>query len=233
MAKQQKIVKGETNTILIKKNTFQKIEVYQWLKSAKLLHKKHITYEQILTFLMNPCFAVLPHIFIPNTAQLEWPFLLRSCMKCAATTGIHPASRGRTRGTFIKQKVASCWRSFKSKLLSKLLRRLKPKLPAFSIGKETPCKIAKGIKRISSALNKWTKAICYSKRKGRAHKILVCKTFTECVTHVMLQPKEFTGNKDCSLSHSLLCECQGMLHANGFPSHLALAVQCFYRLFRN
>lgn len=29
MAKQQKIVKGETNTILIKKNTFQKIEVYQ------------------------------------------------------------------------------------------------------------------------------------------------------------------------------------------------------------
>lgn len=48
---------------------------------------------------MNPRSAVLPYTFIPNTAQLEWPFLLRSCMKCAATTGIHPASRGRTQTT--------------------------------------------------------------------------------------------------------------------------------------
>lgn len=50
-------------------------------------------------FFMNRCFAVLPYTFIPNTAQLEWPFLLRSCMKCAATTGIHPASHGRTQAT--------------------------------------------------------------------------------------------------------------------------------------
>lgn len=48
---------------------------------------------------MNPCFAVLPYKFIPNTAQLEWPFLLWSCVKCAATTGIHPASHSRTQAT--------------------------------------------------------------------------------------------------------------------------------------
>lgn len=48
---------------------------------------------------MNTCFAVLPYKFIPNTAQVEWPFLLWSCIKCAATTGIHPASHGGTQTT--------------------------------------------------------------------------------------------------------------------------------------
>lgn len=48
---------------------------------------------------MNPCFAVLPYKFIPNTAQLEWLFLWWSCIKCAATTGIHPASHGRIQNT--------------------------------------------------------------------------------------------------------------------------------------
>lgn len=48
---------------------------------------------------MNACFAVLPYKFTPNTARLEWPFLLWSCIKCAATTGIHPASHGRTQTT--------------------------------------------------------------------------------------------------------------------------------------
>lgn len=52
----------------------------------------------MFTLFMNPCFAVLPYTFIPNSAQLEWSFLLQSCMKCAATTGIHPASHGRRPG---------------------------------------------------------------------------------------------------------------------------------------
>lgn len=56
---------------------------------------------------MNPCFAVLPYTFIPNTAQSEWSFLLRSRMKCAATTAIHPATVAEHRpleAPLIKQK---------------------------------------------------------------------------------------------------------------------------------